>query len=190
MDLLLLVLLGAATFGLCFLFDKGFTKLFRSKAQHKSGLSVRLSRRYAVFGLALVLLGILAVLAGVSQTPMLAIGGGVVLMMGAALLVYYLSFGVFYDDDTFLVTSFGRKEAVYRYDDIQTQKNYVVQGGGALVELHMADGSAVSLQSSMEGLLPFLDHAFSAWCRQTGRDPEKCEFHDPSQNLWFPGEDA
>ena len=31
-----------------------------------------------------------------------------------------------------------------------------------------------------------LDAAFAAWCAQTGRDPEKCDFHDPSQSLWFP----
>ena len=31
-----------------------------------------------------------------------------------------------------------------------------------------------------------LDTAFAAWCIQTGRDPQSCDFHDPSQSLWFP----
>ena len=62
----------------------------------------------------------------------------------------------------------------------------MVQGGSIVVELHMADGSTVSLQSTMEGVYPFLDAAFAAWFAQTGRDPEKCDFHDPSQSLWFP----
>ena len=47
----------------------------------------------------------------------------------------------------------------------------------------------MSLQSTMEGTYPFLDHAFAAWCRQTGRDPKQCDFHDPSQSLWFPTEE-
>jgi hypothetical protein len=55
-----------------------------------------------------------------------------------------------------------------------------------MVELHMADGSAVSLTSNMDGVYPFLDTAFAAWCRQTGRDPESCTFHDPSNHWWFP----
>ena len=50
----------------------------------------------------------------------------------------------------------------------------------------MSDGSAVSLQSSMEGIYTFLDTAFAAWCMQKGVDPQSCTFHDPSQSLWFP----
>ena len=42
MDFLIVIAVMAAAFGLFFLIDKGFTKLFRSKAQHKSGKSVRL----------------------------------------------------------------------------------------------------------------------------------------------------
>ena len=61
-----------------------------------------------------------------------------------------------------------------------------MQGGNIIVELHMDDGTTVSLQSAMEGINPFLDTAFAAWCLQTGRDPQSCDFHDPSQSLWFP----
>ena len=49
-----------------------------------------------------------------------------------------------------------------------------------------ADGSTVSLQSAFDGIYPFLDTAFAAWCLETGRDPGSCDFHDPSQSLWFP----
>jgi len=65
-----------------------------------------------------------------------------------------------------------------------------VQGGNVIVELHLKDARAVSLQSGMEGVYPFLDHAFYAWCRQTGRDPETCDFHDPANSLWFPMEEV
>ena len=50
----------------------------------------------------------------------------------------------------------------------------------------MADGSTVSVQSAFEGVYSFLDTAFAGWCLQTGRDPQSCDFHDPSQSLWFP----
>ncbi len=189
MNMFATVLVIAATFGVCFLLDKGFTKIFRSQAQHHSGLAVRLNKRYAVFGLILAVLGVLAVFAGISDGPVLLWGGVIVLVMGAALIVYYLSFGVFYDEDTLLVTGFGKKNVTYRFGDIVHQKLYVLQGGGVVIELHMKDKKAVSVQSGMDGVYPFLDHAFAAWCRQTGRDPESCDFHDPSNSLWFPMEE-
>ena len=128
----------------------------------------------------------MAACVGISDGPVLLWGGIVVLLMGAALAVYYLSFGVFYDGETFLLSRFGKKEVTYRFSDIKGQKLYMVQGGNVIIELHMADGGTVSLQSTMDGVYPFLDTAFAAWCLQTGRDPQSCDFHDPSQSLWFP----
>ena len=189
MSPLSMILAAALTFGLCYLLDKGFTKLFRSRQQHKTGLQVRVSKRYASIGLVLCVLGILAVFTGFGGETVLLIGGGIVLCIGCALIGHYLSFGIFYDDDTFLVAAFGKKKPVYRFQDIRYQKLYVIQGGSVVVELHMADGSAVAVHSSMEGAYPFLDHAFSAWCRQTGRDRENCSFHDPANSLWFPSEE-
>ena len=186
MTFFLILLIAAAVFGLCFAVDKAFAKLFRSKAQHRSGMAVRANKRYGLFGVILSVLGIMAVCVGISDGPVLLWGGIVVLLMGAALAVYYLSFGVFYDGETFLLSRFGKKEVTYRFSDIKGQKLYMVQGGNVIIELHMADGGAVSLQSTMDGVYPFLDTAFAAWCLQTGRDPQSCDFHDPSQSLWFP----
>ena len=187
---MLYILVAAAVFGLCFAVDKGFAKSFRNQIQHKSGLAVRLSKRYALFGLILTVVGILAICMGLTDGTVLLWGGVIVLLMGAGLITYYLTFGIFYDADSFIFTTFGKKSVVYSFSDIREQKLYVVQGGSIIVELHMADGRAVSLQSTMEGTYPFLDHAFAAWCRQTGRNPEECEFHDPSNSLWFPMEEA
>ena len=39
------LLIAAAVFGVCFLVDKGFTKLFRSKTQHRSGMAVRANKK-------------------------------------------------------------------------------------------------------------------------------------------------
>ena len=186
MTFFLILLIAAAVFGLCFAVDKAFAKLFRSKAQHRSGMAVRANKRYGLFGVILSVLGIMAVCVGMTDGPVLLWGGIVVLLMGAALAVYYLSFGVFYDGETFLLSRFGKKGVTYRFSDIKGQKLYMVQGGNVIIELHMADGGTVSLQSTMDGVYPFLDTAFAAWCMQTGRDPQNCDFHDPSQSLWFP----
>lgn len=177
------------TFGICFFVDKGFTRLFRSKQQHKTGLQVRVNKRYASIGLVLCILGILAVFTGFGGETVLLIGGGIVLCIGCALIGHYLSFGVFYDADTFIVAAFGKKNPVYRFGDIRHQKLYLIQGGSIVVELHMADGNAVSVHTAMEGAYPFLDHAFSAWCRQTGQNSDACTFHDPGNHLWFPSEE-
>ena len=186
MTFFLILLIAAAVFGLCFAVDKAFAKLFRSKAQHRSGMAVRANKRYGLFGVILSVLGIMAICVGVSDGSVLLWGGIIVLLMGISLAVYYLSFGVFYDGETFLLSRFGKKEVTYRFSDIKGQKLYMVQGGNVIIELHMADGGTVSLQSTMDGVYPFLDTAFAAWCLQTGRDPQSCDFHDPSQSLWFP----
>ena len=186
MELIGILLIAAVVLGLCYLIDKAFTKAFRSKAQHRSGLAVRANKRYGIFGVILSVLGILGFFTGLTDGPVLLVGGIVVLLMGLGLAVHYLSFGIFYDGESFLLSRFGKKDREYRYQDIQGQKLYVIQGDTILVELYMTDGSTVSVQSSMDGAYSFLDAAFAAWCRQTGRDPENCEFHDPSQSLWFP----
>ena len=186
MTVFLILLIAAAVFGLCFAVDKAFTKIFRSKAQHRSGLAVRASKRYGLFGVILSVLGIMAACVGIADGSVLLWGGVIVLLMGLGLAVYYLSFGVFYDGETFLLSRFGKKDITYRFDQIKGQKLYLVQGGNIIIELHMADGGTVSLQSTMDGVYPFLDTAFAAWCMQTGRDPQSCDFHDPSQSLWFP----
>ena len=186
MHFVVILLIAAVVFGVCYLVDKGFTKLFRSKAQHLSGLAVRANKRFGIFGVVLTVLGILAVCVGISDGPVLLVGGIVVLLMGICLAVYYLSFGIFYDGESFLISRFGKKDAAHRYEEITGQKLYVVQGGSTLVELYLTDGTSLSLQSTMDGVYPFLDTAFAAWCMQTGRDPQSCDFHDPSQSLWFP----
>ena len=186
MTFILILLIAAAVFGLCFAVDKAFAKLFRSKAQHRSGMAVRANKRYGLFGVILSVLGIMAICVGIADGSVLLWGGIIVLLMGICLAVYYLSFGVFYDGETFLLSRFGKKDITYRFDQIQGQKLYLVQGGNVIIELHMTDGNTVSLQSTMDGVYPFLDTAFAAWCMQTGRDPQSCDFHDPSRSLWFP----
>ncbi len=184
------LILAALVFGACYAVDKGFQKLFRSRKEHKSGLAVKHNKRAALFGLVLAVLGIAGILAGIGGGPGLLVLSILVLLMAAALIVYYLSFGIYYDEKSFLVNSFGKQEKICRYGEIREQKLYVVQGGSVIVELHMLDGSTVSVQSTMDGALPFLDYAFARWCEETGMDPDICDFHDPGQFYWFPEEEA
>lgn len=186
MTFVAILIVAAFIFGICYLVDRAFSRLFRSKAQHRSGKAVRANKRYGVFGVLLTILGIMAICVGITDGPVLLWGGVFVLFMGICLAVYYLSFGIFYDEESFLFSRFARPDVVYRYQDIVGQKLYLVQGGNVIVELHMADGSAVSVQSVFDGVYPFLDAAFAGWCRQTGREAQSCDFHDPSQSLWFP----
>ena len=186
MQIFAVLIVAALVFGVCYLFDKGFDRAFRNKAQHKSGLAVRLSKRYAAFGAILIALGMASLFVGLNGTTVLLVCGVLVLLMGAALVVYYATFGIFYDADSFILTTFGKKSCTYRFADIQGQRLYIVQGGSVLVELHMVDGRAVSLQTTMEGTYPFLDVAFAGWCSQLGKTKEECSFYDPAQHCWFP----
>lgn len=189
MQIIPILLVAAAVFGICHLVDKAFTKKFRSKTQHLSGLAVRANKMYGVFGVALLAIGLMALVIGITSGVLLAIGGFVVLAMGAGLAAHYLTFGIFYDGESFLVSSLGKKSHSHRYKEIKEQKLYVLQGGSVLVELYLEDGTSVSVQSTLDGAYPFLDTAFAGWCLQKGIDPQNCDFHDPSKHWWFPHEE-
>ena len=189
MNILSMLLIAAVVFGACRVIDVLFTNAFRSKAQHRSGMAGRVNKRYGVFGVGLIVLGVLAIGVGVTGGLALVLGGAVVLIMGICLSVYYLTHGIFYDGESFLVSSFRKEDRVYLFDQIQEQKLYLVQGGSVIIELYMTDGTSVSLQSSMDGVYLFLDTAFAGWCLQRGIDPQTCDFHDPSKSWWFPHEE-
>jgi hypothetical protein len=186
MEAIFLLLFGAAVFGLCFLADKLFKRLFRSKKQHSTGRSVRLSKRYGSFGALMVTLGVAGLFAWINGGKwIMGASGGLVLVVGIGLIIYYLTFGIYYDDDSFLYHTFGKRGITYEYGDILGQKLYTASGN-IVVELHMKDGNTVIVQATMDGSFDFLDEAFAGWCRQTEHDPEQCDFHDPSNSLWFP----
>ena len=165
MQFVIVLLIAAAVFGVCYLVDKGFTKAFRGKAQHRSGMAVRANKRFGVFGVVLTVLGVMAFCIGIGDGPVLIVGGLIVLAMGVFLAVYYLSFGIFYDGESFLMSRFGKKDAEHRYEEIVGQKLYVVQGGSVVAELYLKDGSTVAVsiggapedpQFTIDDLLPHL----------------------------------
>ena len=179
------LMVTAVVFGICYLADKGFTKLFRSQVQHRSGLSVRPNKKYGAFGLILAVVGIGAIFTGLKDDKVLVFGGIFVIALGIGLAVYYLSTGLFYDEESFLYLSFGKKGRTYRYSDIKAQQLYNAQGS-LVVELYMEDGKSVLVHGNMVGAFDFLDKAFSRWCDQKGVAAEDCAFHDPSNSCWFP----
>ena len=144
MQFVIVLLIAAAVFGVCYLVDKGFSKAFRGKAQHRSGMAVRANKRFGVFGVVLTVLGVMAFCIGIGDGPVLIVGGLIVFAMGIFLAVYYLSFGIFYDGESFLMSQFGKKDAVHRYEEIVGQKLYVVQHrGGAVPEGRLHCQSAI-----------------------------------------------
>lgn len=188
MNIITVALICAAVFAVCFLIDKGFTKLFRNQAQHHSGKAIRLSKRYGAMGLIIGVLGIASVITGLTEGTLLLVCGGILIVGGAALVIYYMTFGVFYDDDSFILTTFGKKSATYRYKDIKCQQLYNTYGS-IIIELQMTDGRAFQLQSHLDGVYAFMDTAFAGWCKQQGKNAEDCPFYDPDNSCWFPTEE-
>lgn len=181
------LMIALATFAAMYGLDKLFTKLFRSQAQHHSGTAVRLKKGYGVAAVLLCVLGVLSLMQYLLEKDILMlICTPVLLAMGGGLGAYYLSHGIFYDDDTFLFTTLGKKGVTYRYADITGQKLYVLQGGSYLVELYMADKTTVSIQTSMPGAYDFLDKACHARFRQLGVNSFECDWFDEGQSCWFP----
>ena len=109
MEALVWILTAALVFGVCRLVDIGFQKLFRNKAEHLSGKAVRVNKRYGVFGVILSALGVAAIVTGAGSDRVLFWGGIIVLLLGLSLAVYYLGFGIFYNADSFLVSTLFKK---------------------------------------------------------------------------------
>ena len=190
MQALGILIVAAVVFFLCWVVDKLFSRLFRSKAQQRSGMAVRANKRYGVFGVILSVLGILGIVAGIRGERLLLWCGIIVLLMGAELAAHYLSFGIFYDGESYLLCRFGRKSQEHRFSEIVSQRLYAVTGGSTVIELALKDGSTLTLQSTMDGVYPFMDTAFAGWCMQTGRKMDECGFYDHAKSWWFPHGEA
>ncbi len=181
-----IAIVACAVFGVCVLVDWLFKRIFRSQSQHRSGTAVRLNKRYATVGLILAFFGVSVLMVGIPDNWLFIIAGIVFIAVGIVLVAYYLSYGVFYDDESFVLTTFGKKSQTYRYADILGQQLYMTTGGGVIVEIYMTDGRTFQIQSAMEGGFEFLDKAFAAWLKQTGKKQEDCDFYDPDNSCWFP----
>ena len=174
------------TFAVLFLLDWGFHKLFRDKQQYHTGMAVHLNKRYLVAGILIAVLGV-AMFGQLAKgfNWLLVIAAVILEIMGIGLLIYYNTFGLFYDNDTFIYHCFGHKPATYRYEDIRSQQLFTT-AGGIMVELDLSDGRTLSLQQNMDGMYTFLDKASLARFRQLGIDNNTCKWFDKSNSCWFP----
>ena len=181
-----IILIAAAVFALCYVFDKGFTKIFRGQVQHQSGKSVRLSKRYGSIGAIVFALGVAACFMGMNNDEWALFGGACILILGGiALVIYYISFGIYYDEDSLIFSKFGKASVTYYFKNIRAQQLYLASGN-VVVELHMNDGGHFQVHTGMVGMDAFMDHAFAAWLQQTGRRQEDCTWYDPANSCWFP----
>ena len=185
MEFIAVAVIAALVFGACFLVDKGFTRVFRGQQQHRSGKAVRLHKRYGSIGLIVAVLGIACLFAAPAQGAGLWIAGAILVLGGAALVAWYLSFGVFYDADAFLVTNLFQKARRYTYDQVKAQQLYTASGN-VIIELYLTDGKTVQLQGNMDGTYSFMEFAFHRWLDVTGRFKSDCDFYKPDQSCWFP----
>lgn len=181
------------TLALCFAVDKGFSKIFRREPQHKSGKSVRLTKKYMLFGLLILLFAVLLATSAIGvedkeNVPRMLILAALLALIGGGLVVYYVSFGVYYDDSSFVFSAFGKKSRTYAFGQI-TEQQLLETRGGICIELFFDDGRDADLYANMEGVYDFLDTAFAGWSRERGVSAEDCPWYDPANSCWFPPHD-
>lgn len=189
MKYLLLIILCAFVFLICFLVDLLLKKLFPKDKLEGSKQCVRLPRREAIFGVILVFAAIVVFVRFLPQKmdTLLLIGAVVALLLGTVLLVSYCSFAIYYDDETFLYRNFRHKKVVYHYSQIRGQRSLQTRSG-INTELFVA-GESLQLYSAMQGLDSFLNKAFFRWCAVKGIDPDSVE-NNPQMLTYFPDPDT
>ena len=185
MEYLAILLVAVGTFVLCFIADKIFNRLFRHKSQHRSGMRVKANKRYASLGIILAVLGIAALCYSYVNRLLLLIVGITMVVVGGVLVFYYLSYGIYYDDESFIYSALGRKDKCYKHGDIIAQQLYY-SNANAIIELHLSDGYSIQLQSSMDGFYDFMNKAFAGWVKQNNKKTDDCQHYDPHKYSWFP----
>ena len=174
----ILLFFGACVFGLCFLVDKLITRLKRGRPEKKT---VRQPQRAAAFGILLLVAGI-ALLMFLRQTLGL-VGGITMILLGLVLLGSYAFFRVDYDEEGFTCHSLKGKQH-YLFNQIKGEQAIAAKSGINLI-LFVGD-TAVEFSEAMQGLRPFLSHAYYARCRQLGIDPAENPPPAPGELVWFP----
>ena len=183
MKYVLYLLLIAVIFGLVALVDFVFGKLFPKAKVKKTEKAVRAPRYSFIVGILIVFLGIMGLLFYTEADVFLRIGMVIAMVMGLYMAVNYISFGIFYDDETFTYRTLTKKAVTFRYADITGQRSFLARSG--LNVTLLAGETEVPLNGSMQGVADFMNHAFFAWCRQKGLDPDAQEY-DPRTLRYFP----
>jgi len=180
---ILYILLIAVILGIIALIDRLLKKLFPSP-KTGSANTVRQPRYAPIVGLLFALLGLICLLwVPIGTETLLWIGGLIAFLIGAYVLVSFLRFGIFYDDDGFTYRTLTRAAKTYHYADITGQRSFVAKSG--LNTTLYVDGDEIPLNGSMQGVTDFLRKAFYVWCRERGLDPDAMQT-DPATLTYFP----
>lgn len=188
MKYLLYILMVAVIFGLIALIDWGFGKLFPKSELEQRGKVVRLPRYSFILGLLMAVIGLMVALLLSPGTQLyLWLGSLVVTVMGVFLLVNFFSFAIYYDDTGFSYRTLTRRKQIFRYADITGQRSFLARSGVNI--LLYVNGQEVALYTAMQGLKPFLETAFRAWCKSRDVDPDTVQTN-PDYFSYFPEQDA
>lgn len=177
------VLLIAVIFGLVALVDLVLGKLFPKSKTRQQGKAVRAPRYSFILGILITLLCIIGLLFYTDADPFLRGGMISAMVLGIYMVVNYIRFGIFYDDEGFEYRTLTKQSRYYRYGDITGQRSFLARSG--LNVSLLAKGDEIPLNGAMQGVAEFMSHAFFAWCRETERNPDAMEF-DPSTLSYFP----
>lgn len=183
MKYLLYVLLIAVIFGLVALCDFVFGKLFHKAKVQKTAKAVRMPRYSFILGVLIVVLSIIGLLFYTDADLFLRIGMVIAMVIGLYITANFMGFGIFYDDEGFTYRRLTKKAVTCRYADITGQRSFLAKSG--LNVTLLAGDEEIPLNGSMQGVSDFMNCAFFAWCRQTGRDPDAQEY-DPTTLRYFP----
>lgn len=188
MKYLLVLIICAVVFLVCFLIDLLCKALFPKSKLEKSKTVVRPPRRSAIFGIILSFLGAAVLVRCLPQGEdvLLLIGAAVALVLGIILLVTYFSVVIYFDDEGFLYKARGKGKQTFRYSQIKGQRSLMTRGGINTI-LFVGD-EEINLYSAMQNVNAFLSKAFFKWCEERGIDPDTVE-NNPRMLTYFPDPD-
>ena len=188
MKYVLLLLLCAVVFLVCFLIDKLFALIFPKSKTEKSGNVVRLPRRNAVAGVLLVFVPLVVLLFFIPEggDTLMTVGCVTAIVLGVILLVNYLSFAIYYDDEGFVYKDLRRKKTSYHYSQIRGQRSVMTRSG--VNSILFVGKDELNVYSTMQDLNAFLNKAFYKWCEIKQIDPASVE-NNPAMFTWFPDPD-
>ena len=175
----ILLCIGAATFGLCFLVDRLIQRLRHKNAPPKP--CVRQPKRAISIGIVLVFVGIAVSLFVGGALALVC--GCLIVLMGAVLVGSYFLFSIHYDAEGFTYRSL-KGSGHYLYNQIRGEQAIATRSG-ITVMLYVGD-TIVEMSEAMQGVREFLSHAYAARCRQMNLDPATCPPPAPRELVWFP----
>ena len=185
MKIVLLLVICALVFLVCFLVDKLVQKLWPKSDLEKSKNVVRPARRSVIIG---ILLLFAAALTAVFVLPremdvIVLLGCIVSAIFGVILLVSYFSVAIYFDEEQFQYQDRKSGKKVYRYEQIRGQRSLMTRGG--IHTTLFVGEDTIPLYGSMQNLACFLEKAFFKWCRVKQIDPDTVE-NNPRMLTWFP----